>query len=52
MGNGGRGVASVVINRTPRVYLTHLLGRALAQEVRVVVCQQEGCWFDPRAPPR
>ncbi|KAG7257211.1 hypothetical protein CRUP_004300 [Coryphaenoides rupestris] len=24
---------------------------AVAQEVRAVVWQQEGCWFDPRAPP-
>jgi len=24
---------------------------AVAQEVRVVVWQQEGRWFDPRAPP-
>jgi len=24
---------------------------AVAQEVRSVVCQPEGCWFDPRAPP-
>jgi len=24
---------------------------AVAQEVRGVVWQQEGCWFDPRAPP-
>jgi len=23
---------------------------AVAQEVMAVVCQQEGCWFDPRAP--
>jgi len=26
-------------------------GQAVAQEVRVVVWQREGCWFDPRAPP-
>jgi len=27
------------------------LGAAVAQEVRAVVWQKEGCWFDPRAPP-
>jgi len=26
-------------------------GAAVAQEVRAVVWQQEGCWLDPRAPP-
>jgi len=25
-------------------------GAAVAQEVRAVVWQQEGCWLDPRAP--
>jgi len=24
---------------------------SVAQEVRAVVWQLEGCWFDPRAPP-
>jgi len=29
----------------------NLLFATVAQEVRVVVWQQEGCWFDPRTPP-
>jgi len=28
-----------------------LLPAAVVHEVRAVVWQQEGCWFDPRAPP-
>jgi len=31
--------------------LWELGGTAVAQEVRAVVWQQEGCWFNPRAPP-
>jgi len=34
----------------PRVMLSFLRA-AVAQEVRAVVWRQEGCWFDPQAPP-
>jgi len=35
-----------------RTILGRCYGAAVAQEVRAVVWQQEGCWFDPRALPR
>jgi len=27
------------------------VGGSSSGGIRVVVCQREGCWFDPRAPP-
>jgi len=35
----------------PRGIFASAHKKSVAQEVRAVVWQQEGCWFDPRAPP-
>jgi len=39
------------INKMFRIVSSMFMGGSSSGGIRAVVWQQEGCWFDPRAPP-